>query len=118
MRAVLVFAVLAVLVFGIVRSNSDPGSVLGNETALNWTLRALGSLLAVTSAFAILVRGLASESLERQFGFVLPLLAGMLLVNNHWSLALSLGAVGVALIVKEIAARRQEGQAADAPPPQ
>jgi hypothetical protein len=50
-----------------------------------------------------------------QFGFVLALLAGLLLVNVHWSLAIALGIIGVALIVREVWLRYFPGASASAP---
>jgi len=104
----LIFVVIVVIVlFAVVRANSDrPTSIVENEAALNWTLRAVGALMAATAAFALLLRGLASETLERQFGLVMPLLGGMLLYSTHWSLALALGAVGVALIARKSMGRQ------------
>lgn len=105
MRVVLLlFVVLVLVVFAIVRVNSDrPDKVLANEAALNLTQRAIGVLIAVTAAFGLFLRGdeRERETRERQLGYVLPLLGGMLLVSSHWSLALALGAVGVALIAHE-----------------
>lgn len=102
MRAVLLFFIVLLVVFAVVRGNAqDPRNLVENEAALNWTLRAVGSLVAAVAAFALLLRGMASESLERQFGLALPLLGGMFLVNAHWAIALALGAVGVALISRD-----------------
>lgn len=103
MRAVVLFLVLVLVVFAIVRSNSSdrPGEMIANEAALNWTQRAVGVLIAAIAAFALLLRAVASETLDRQFGFVLPLLGGMLLVTSHWSIALAFGAIGMSLLAKE-----------------
>jgi hypothetical protein len=40
--------------------------------------------------------------LDLQFSYVLALLAGLLLIDVHWSLAIALGLIGVALILREI----------------
>jgi hypothetical protein len=48
-----------------------------------------------------------------QFGYVLALLAGLLLLSVHWSLAIALAAIGVALIVRGIIVR---SSSATAPP--
>jgi hypothetical protein len=106
LRAVLIFVVVVLAVFVFVRVNGDDSdSSVRNEAALTWTLHAIGSLMAATAAFALLLRALASETLERQFELVPPLLAGVLLLSTHWSVALALAAVGVALIVKQILGR-------------
>jgi uncharacterized membrane protein YccC len=65
----------------------------------------MGTLIAVVAAFGMFWRALNGEPLELQFGYVLALLAGLLLINAHWSLALALAAIGVALIVRGIIVR-------------
>ncbi|HJQ82102.1 MAG TPA: hypothetical protein VJ828_19210 [Lacipirellulaceae bacterium] len=90
------------------------------EAAVEWTREVLGTLIAVVAAFGMFWRALNSEPLELQFGYVLALLAGLLLINAHWSLALALAAIGVALIVRGIivrspAATTAAGTAVDRP---
>ena len=103
MRTILPSIVAVVLLFAIIRVNSDnPMDVSGNEVALNWTQRAVGGLIAATAACALLLRGSANDTLERQFGLVLPLLGGMLLATSNWALAIAIGAIGVAPIFKTI----------------
>jgi hypothetical protein len=98
-----VFAVVVLLVFMIVLANSQ--DIDEATAALLWTLRAVGALIAVVAAFGLFWRVINGESLERQFGFVMVLLAGLLLIDVHWSLAIVLGAIGVALIVRAIILR-------------
>lgn len=79
MRPVVIFLAVVVVIFAIVRASSDRHDTLvANEAALNWTLRAAGGLMAAVAAFVLLWRSLASESLERQLGLVLPLLGACL----------------------------------------
>jgi hypothetical protein len=90
------------------------------EAAVEWTREVLGTLIAVVAAFGMFWRALNGEPLELQFGYVLALLAGLLLINAHWSLALALAAIGVALIVRGIivrspAATTAAGTAVDRP---
>ena len=75
------------------------------ERAVEWTREVMGTLIAVVAAFGMFWRALNGEPLELQFGYVLALLAGLLLINAHWSLALALAAIGVALIVRGIIVR-------------
>lgn len=108
MRAVLIFLIVFLATFAYVRSENKigiPADLAVNEAAMNWTLKACGSLMAACAAFALLLRGLVSETLERQLGLVLPLLGGVLLVATHWSVALALGAISVALIARECCGR-------------
>jgi hypothetical protein len=75
------------------------------EYAVNWTRYVIGGLIAIVAAFGLFWRALNGEPLELQFGYVLALLAGLLLISVHWSLAIALAAIGVALIVRGIIVR-------------
>ena len=101
-REVIPLAVFALIVLVIFIIASTFQNVAEAEFAVNWTMRAMGGLIAIVATFGLFWRALNGEPLELQFGFVLALLAGLLLVNVHWSLAIALGSIGVALIVREI----------------
>lgn len=75
------------------------------EGAVEWTRDVIGTLIAAVAAFGMFWRALNGEPLELQFGYVLALLAGLLLISVNWSLALALAAIGVALIVRGIILR-------------
>ncbi|HEY3393594.1 MAG TPA: hypothetical protein VGK58_12860 [Lacipirellulaceae bacterium] len=75
------------------------------EGAVEWTRDVIGTLIAAVAAFGMFWRALNGEPLELQFGYVLALLAGLLLISVNWSLALTLAAIGVALIVRGIILR-------------
>jgi hypothetical protein len=75
-----------------------------------------GRWVSVVATFGLFWRALNGEPLEMQFGFVLALLAGLLLVGVHWSLAIALGIIGVALIAREVWSRYwPSGSSAAAP---
>jgi hypothetical protein len=82
------------------------------QAAVEWTREVMGTLIAVVAAFGMFWRALNGEPLEMQFGYVLALLAGLLLVNTNWALALALAAIGVALIVRGIIVRSPAAPAA------
>jgi hypothetical protein len=86
-----------IFVFVITRSHR-PEDIIAHEAALMWTQRAVGGIIAAIAAFALLLRGLAGETMERQVGLVLPLLGGVMLAGAHWSVALATGAVCVAFL--------------------
>jgi hypothetical protein len=95
-----VFALIVLIIFLIAFFN--PEDLGGAQVALFWTMNAVGALLAVLATFGLFWRALQGDPLDLQFGFVLALLAGLLLVNVHWSLAIALGVIGVSLIAREI----------------
>jgi hypothetical protein len=95
-----VFALAVLLIFLMAFFNTQ--DLPGAEAAVVWTMRAIGALLAVLATFGLFWRALNGDPLDLQFGFVLALLAGLLLVNVHWSLAIALGGIGIGLILREI----------------
>jgi hypothetical protein len=103
-REVIPLAVFALIIFVVflIALNSDSDDLNEADMALTWTVRVVGALVAVVATFGLFWRALNGAPLELQFGFVLALLAGLLLLGVHWSLAIALGAIGVALIVREI----------------
>jgi hypothetical protein len=96
-----VFAGIVALVFLIAIFNSTE-DLTDADFAVSWTMRFLGALVAIVATFGLFWRALNGEPLDLQFGFVLALLAGLLLMGVHWSLAIALGIIGVALILREI----------------
>lgn len=102
MGAVVLFWVVAVCLFFFAGDNHSSSQMLANEAALAWTFHALGGLIAATAAFVLLLRGIAGETLQRQMGLVIPLLAGLTLTNAHWSVSLALAAFLTALIARSI----------------
>jgi hypothetical protein len=91
--------VLVVFLIGMMNTTENLGDA---EVAVSWTMRLVGALVALVATFGLFWRALNGEPLQLQFGFVLALLAGLLLIGVHWSLAMALGLIGVALIAREI----------------
>ena len=98
--------VIPIAIFALTRINRLPNCVLQHggsrraQGAVIWTMNAVGALLAVLATFGLFWRALHGDPLDLQFSFVLALLAGLLLVNVHWSLAIALGVIGVSLIAE------------------
>jgi hypothetical protein len=97
-----VAALLFLIAVGSINTVDD---MVEAQNAVNWTRHIMGGLIAIAAAFGMFWRALNGEPLETQFGYVLALLAGLLLLNADWSLALALAAIGVALIARGIIVR-------------
>ena len=111
-----VIALIVLLVFGIALGTLDNEEDQREAlVALTWTREAFGALIAVVAAFGLFWRALNGDPLDLQFSFVLALLAGLLLVDIHWSLAIVLGAIGVAMIIRSIWVRYPTTTAAEVP---
>jgi hypothetical protein len=95
-----IFALVVLFIFLLAFFNRE--DLVDADMAVGWTRQAVGGLIAVVATFGLFWRALHGDPLDSQFGFVLALLAGLLLVNVHWSLAIALGIIGVALIAREI----------------
>jgi hypothetical protein len=94
------FALITALVFLMAFFNWE--DLDEADMAVMWTLRLVGAVVAIVATFGLFWRALNGAPLEMQFGFVLALLAGLLLLGIHWALAIALGAIGVALIAREV----------------
>jgi hypothetical protein len=115
-----VAAVIVVIVFLIALASLDTADDrMEAEAAVEWTMDVVGALIAIVAAFGLFWRALNGAPLELQFGYVLALLAGLMLVGTDWSLAIALAAIGVALIVRGIMLRSYPaaGAATDYPAP-
>ena len=99
--AVMLLIVLVVFIIAFNGIDSPEDEAEANA-ALGWTLQAFGALLAVIAAFGLFWRALNGDPLDLQFSYVLALFAGLLLFQIHWSLAVALGAIGVAMIIRSI----------------
>lgn len=85
--------------------NDDPMGIAHAEFALPWITRAIGLFIATVSALALLWHCLEGATLDRVVVFILPLLGGLLLIERSWGTALSLGLIGVAIIVQAVFVR-------------
>lgn len=117
-REVIPLAVVAgivALVFIIALINAD--DLREATDAVGWTMQLVGALIAIIAASGLFWRALNGDPLELQFGFVLALLAGLLLVNVHWSLPIALAVIGVGLIVRQVMRPDYAAPPADRPIP-
>src|SRR5690242_10241266 len=97
----LVVAIIFIIALLTTRENLADASA-----AVQWTMAFVGAVVSIIATFGLFWRALNGAPLDMQFGFVLALLAGLLLVGVHWSLAIAMGIIGVALIVRELWSRR------------
>jgi phage shock protein PspC (stress-responsive transcriptional regulator) len=80
------------------------GSVL--EAGLSWTMRVCGVLVTILGA-ALAVR---RSTLGQAFSSVVVLLAGVVLISQHWAASIPLGVGLVAFVVGTALRRRPPGQ--------
>jgi len=82
----------------------DPQSIIYGEFVMRWIPQAVGVFIASIAALGLLLKCLSGANLEQLSPFVLPLLAGLLLMSVHWALAISVGLIAFAIVVKHIVA--------------
>jgi hypothetical protein len=110
-----VVAGIVAVVFLIAFASADNANdVETANAAAAFARHFMGTLIATAAAFGLFWRALNGEPLDLQFGFVLALLAGLLLIEIHWSLAIVLGLIGISLIVRGIIVRFGPATAATA----
>ena len=104
-------AVLFLIVLLVASGYSDPriSSSEAFQFALQWTLHATGGMTAVVSAAGMLFIAATHGPFERQIAMVLPLLGGLLVFSPNWGLALSLGAIVVTWLLREVVWRKPGG---------
>ena len=107
MRTVLGTALLFLIVFFIVLlvgtnfSQTPVHQMAALEQAARWTLLMFGALIATASSVGLLMVAAAHGSFERQAALVLPLLGGLLLMTSNWGLAIAMGGIVTAWLLRE-----------------
>lgn len=113
------FTLLLPVALGVSATFGSSQNAAQAESALRWIARAVGAFIAAVAALTMLVEGLDGQGAQRLSRMAFPLLAGLLLIEMHWSLALALGAVVLGVVVKEIVAlfvgRSQQTEAEQQP---
>lgn len=61
-----------------------------------------GKLIALLGAVWLLIRSIAGATVSELVPLTLPVIAGVMVSGFHWSGAAALGAIGVAVILREL----------------
>ena len=89
-------------------NDSDLGRM---EFGITFIARVLGIFMAAVSSFVLLLKGIDGATMEKMIPMTLPLLAGVVLIEPHWTIALALAVVvlGVSIghIIQTTIAARQ-----------
>ena len=92
---------LAALLFGRQRLGLDISERFEWTLALGWAISAAGGGIAAISAFLLLQRATSGTSLPHVLPLLITLLAGLLMYQSHWAIAIALAAIAVAWSVTE-----------------
>ncbi len=68
---------------------------------LPWATHAMGLFIATVAATGLLWKCLEGTTVDRLVGFGFAFLAGILLIEQSWSVGLAFGGVVLAIVVKE-----------------
>ena len=105
---------LAALLFGRQRLGLDISERFEWTLALGWAISAAGGGVAAISAFLLLQRAMNGATLQQVLPLLIALLAGLLLYQSHWAIAVALAAIVVAWSVTEFLrpsrGTKQDGQ--------
>lgn len=104
---------LAALVNGY--DMDQPDEFAHGDFLLRWTTRAIGIFVTTIASLGMLVLAIQGAQWERTIPFIPPVLAGMLLVDIHWTLSLPLGGIviiyAIAHLVRPFAQPRADNPA-------
>lgn len=89
--------------FGLITASTNPRYIPQMDMTVAMLRQAMGSLLAIAAALAILVRALNGKPLNELTGLVVALLAALAVVSATWTLTLPLGAIVVLLVIRGLA---------------
>ena len=72
------------------------------SSRFHWTTRAIGVFVATVASLGVLTLAIQGAPLERIAQLIPAILAGMLLIEIHWVLAIPLAAIAVVYAVRDI----------------
>jgi hypothetical protein len=93
---ILHFIILLVVLFLAAMFLAKERFGLNPSAAWVWVMMFVGGTFAAVSGLVLLQRGLAGARLQEVLPMVIPLFAGLMIYQSHWSLALGLAAIVVA----------------------
>jgi hypothetical protein len=105
---------LAALLFGRQHLGLDISDRFEWTLALGWAISAAGGGVAAISAFLLLQRAMNGATLPQVLPLLIALLAGLLMYQSHWAIAIALAAIVVAWSVMEFL-RPPKGTKLDGP---
>ena len=99
---------VAIVMVANIRAESD---LVRLEFGVTLIARVLGIFMVAVSSLVLLLKGLEGATLETMIPMTLPLLAGVVLIEPHWTTALALAVlalgVSIGLVVRTTIASRR-----------
>jgi hypothetical protein len=78
------------------------------QALASWVVQVLGGFIALVAGLGLLLAGLSGGSLHRLLALLPALLAGLLLMQVHWAVALALGGIAIThLVITGLAVGKQ-----------
>lgn len=95
---------LALVVFVLIGANANEwtGGHAGLMVAQQFIVNGLGAVIALSSGLLLLLRALDRDPWTRMPPLLVPLAAGLLLMNPHWSLGLLLAVIAAGVFARDI----------------
>jgi hypothetical protein len=101
------FLALVVLIATLVTVPREAPKDIWIQLLLSRLPQVFGVLVSAVSVLGLLVGGLYRDRLESLLPLALAFLAGLLLISQHWAVALAFGALGVAALLLQLCRRPQ-----------
>jgi hypothetical protein len=92
------------------------GTAAKMEFAFTWTVRAIASVIAVLAVILLIVIAGQGQPVNRIVPASVALLGALLLLGQHWSVAIAFGVLALGVIVREIVLLRGRPPESPAPP--
>lgn len=99
---VIIAVFLVYLVMDATYNTNRPENIARTQVNIELTQRTAGSLIALIAAVALLLQALKGEKPTNALSLTIALFAGLLIVRVHWSLALALAALIIAMLMRGI----------------
>lgn len=93
---------LVVLVLIGVNASVRTGGAASFMVTQQFIVNGLGAVIALSSGLLLLLRALDRDAWNRMPPLIVPLAAGLLLMNPHWSLGLLLAVVAAGVFARDI----------------
>ena len=104
LSAIVVLGLFAFFMFAMAvwMGNQSYGSEIAEaQIQLNWLIRSAGLFLAAGGGLVLLIGAVAGDPPGRMLGAVLAVLAGGLLIEPQWGIAIALGLAAAAVALRQ-----------------
>lgn len=90
------FLIVVIVTYSTLSKHPD------NQLKLTLITTTIGGLIALISSVLLMLRAASGTNLQEVMPLTIPLLAGVLIASYHWAIAVILGTICLALIIRDM----------------